>query len=143
MVASVSLAFAQGEPPHKLIHFTINAPYQLKVGNTVLPSGKYILYQIMESDSNLFALHPMDLTHEPIAMVRTTRIEYPGRIGYDGKFTVFFDNEETSHHYHPTMSSDHPIMTGWAVTGLDGWEIVSVVEKKGAFQRWTAMARRK
>lgn len=72
----------------------------------------------------------------PIATVRTVRVEYPGRIGYDGKFTVFFENEETSH-------SDHPVVSGWAVTGLDGWQIVSVVEKKDAFRRWTAMARRK
>lgn len=136
-VAAVSVAFAQGEPPKKLIHFTINVPYELKVGNLVLPSGKYILYQVMESDANLFGLHPTDLTHEPIAAVRTVRIEYPGRIGYPGKhFTVFFDNEEMTR-------GDHPVMTGWAVTGLDGWEIVSVVEKKDAFRRWTAMSRRK
>jgi len=135
-VAAVSVAFAQGEPPKKLIHFTINVPYELKVGNLVLPSGKYILYQVMEGDANLFALHPTDLTHEPIAAVRTTRIEYPGRVGHPGKFTVFFDNEEASR-------SNLPVMTGWAVTGLDGWEIVSVVEKKDAFRRWTAMSRRK
>jgi hypothetical protein len=27
----------------------------------------------------------------------------------------------------------HPVLTGWTIPGLDGWEVISVVEKKGGY----------
>src|SRR5438105_553575 len=76
MTAAVATtAFGQG-PLQKRVDFSINVPYAVRMGNYILPAGDYVLHQVMMNDLNLFALHPRDLTHEPIAMIRTTRIEY-------------------------------------------------------------------
>lgn len=66
---------AQG-PLHKRINFSINVPFEMKKANIVLPPGNYVLFQMNSNDPHLFALYRDDLTHSPIAMIRTTRIDY-------------------------------------------------------------------
>jgi hypothetical protein len=66
-------ALAQG-PLHKRINFTINVPFELKKAGAVLPPGNYVLYQISQNDPQMFALYQGDMTHAPIAMIRTTRV---------------------------------------------------------------------
>jgi len=104
------------------IDFSINTPFALRMGDYMLPAGTYVLHRVLENDPNLFALHPGDLTHEPIAMIRTARIEYQsGRYPEDTK--LFVDMDEVS-------PDNHPVVQGWTVPGMDGWEVISVVEKK-------------
>src|SRR5262245_45665644 len=67
--------FGQG-PLQKRINFSINTPYALRMGEYMLPPGNYVLRQVLQNDLNLFALYPEDLTNEPIAMIRTVRIDY-------------------------------------------------------------------
>ena len=106
----------------KRVNFNISSPFALRMGDYVLPSGKYVLIQVLDSDTNLFALHPEDLTNEPIAMIRTVRIEYPsGRLPDDTK--LFIELDERS----PQVQA---VVDGWTIPGLDGWEVIGVVEKK-------------
>jgi hypothetical protein len=126
MAAAASFAFSQ-EAPRKLIRFTIDTPFEIKMKQLVLPAGKYILHQVTASDANLFNLHQNDLTQSPIAVVRTSRIDY-STTGYPEQFKLFLSNEESN-------QGDHPVLTGWAVSGTDGWEIVSVVTHKDVAQR--------
>jgi len=114
----------------KRIDFSINTPFALRMGNYLLPPGKYVLHQVLPNDSNLFALHPQNLTKEPIAMIRTARIEYPsGRTPSDTKLFVELDERS---------SEVQPVLEGWVIPGTDGWEVIGVVEKKsGALAKWT------
>jgi hypothetical protein len=121
MTVSGSIIFAQTSP-RKLVHFSVNTSQEVRMGQVVLPAGKYILRQVMESDANLFNLYQDDLTRSPIAAIRTVRINY-SVTGYPKKSQFFLSNEETK-------QGDSSILTGWAITGLDGWKIVSVVQKK-------------
>ncbi|HKP85491.1 MAG TPA: hypothetical protein VJZ26_05310 [Blastocatellia bacterium] len=121
MIAAVaSIALAQG-PLHKRVNYTINVDYALRMGDYVVPPGQYVLYQINVLDPNLFALYREDMTHSPIAMIRTTRIEYHGN-RYPSKTKVLLDIDESS-------SDLHPVIKGWTIPGEDGWEIISVVAK--------------
>lgn len=126
MMAAASLAFSQ-EAPRKLIRFSIDVPFEVKMKQLVLPAGKYLLHQVTPSDSNLFNIYQNDLTQAPIATVRTSRIDY-SITGYPEQFKLFLSHEEPN-------QGDHPVLTGWAVAGADGWEIVSVVANKETLER--------
>jgi hypothetical protein len=73
--AAVVPALAQG-PLQKRVNFTINVPFELKKGRAVLPPGNYVLFQVNAANPSLFALYPEDMTHTPIAMIHTTRVDY-------------------------------------------------------------------
>jgi hypothetical protein len=120
MVATVSMALAQG-PLQKRVNYMINVDHALKLGDYMLPAGKYVLYQINANDLNLFALYQNDMTHSPVAMIRTTRIDYNGS-DYPDKTRIMLDIDEAS-------SDVHPVLRGWNIPGDDGWEIISVVVK--------------
>ena len=120
IVAAASLAFAPG-PVQKRINYTINVAHELKMGDYMIPPGQYVLYQITKDDPGLFALYRENMTHSPIAMIRTTRIEFEGR-RYPSKSKILLDMDESS-------SDLHPILKGWTIPGEDGWEIISVVAK--------------
>ena len=120
LVATASMAFAQG-PIQKRVNYTINVDHALKMGDYMVPAGKYVLYQVSANDLNLFALYQNDMTHSPIAMIRTTRIEYNGG-DYPDKTRIMLDIDESS-------SDVHPVLRGWNIPGMDGWEIISVVAK--------------
>jgi hypothetical protein len=119
-VAMTAIAFAQG-PIHKRVNYTINVPYELRMGDYMLPAGKYVLYQINQNDTNLFGLYQMDLTDEPIAMIRTVRIDYSGT-EYPEDTKMILDIDESSY-------DSHPVLRGWNIPGMDGFEIISVVAK--------------
>jgi hypothetical protein len=121
LTAIAAMAFGQG-PLHKRVNYTINVSHALRMGDYMLPPGKYVIYQINENDTNLFALYQDELTHSPIAMVRTTRIEYPNR-EYPSKTGLYMDIDESS-------QDVHPVLKGWNIPGEDGWEIISVVSKR-------------
>jgi hypothetical protein len=61
------------------------------------------------------------LTHSPIAMVRTVRIDYRGS-EYPGDDSMLLSNDEE-------VTDALPIIGGWNIAGDDGWEIVSTVPK--------------
>ena len=121
LTAMAAMAFGQG-PLHKRVNYTINVGHALKMGDYMLPAGKYVIYQINENDTNLFALYPEELTNSPVAMIRTTRIEYPNR-DYPSRTGLFLDIDESSR-------DSHPVLKGWNIPGEDGWEIISVVSKR-------------
>ncbi len=129
VAALITVSFAQG-PLNKLINYDINAPHALRMGEYVLPPGKYVLYQINSNDPNLFALYRHDRMRPPIAMIRTTRIDYAAR-GYPEKTKIFLNIDEERNGYNSL-----PELQGWTIPGMDGWEIISVVEsKRGALAR--------
>jgi hypothetical protein len=118
MVAAASMAFAQG-PINKRINYTINVSHTMRMGDYLMSPGRYVLYQINQNDPNLFALYQNDMRHSPVAMIRTTRIDYQSG-DYPGKTSMMLDVDESS-------SDLHPIIRGWNIPGEDGWEIISVV----------------
>ena len=115
-----SLALAQG-PIHKRVNYSINVSHALRMGDYILPAGKYVLYQPNQNDVNLFALYNMDLRRSPIAMIRTTRVDYHAN-DYPDDTRLMLSMDETS-------SDNHPVLRGWTIPGMDGWEIISVVAK--------------
>lgn len=116
-----TIAMAQG-PMHKRVNYAINVNHALQMGNYMLPPGKYVLYQVDQNNTNLFALYAEDMTHSPVAMITTTRIEYKsGETPDDTRLLV--DIDESS-------SDSRPVLRGWNIPGMDGWEIISVVAKK-------------
>lgn len=119
---------AQG-PLHKRVNFTINVPFELKKGKTVLPPGNYVLFQININDPQLFALYEEDMTHAPIAMIRTTRIGYSGG-RYPGKTKLLMDTDES-------WPQKYPVLEGWNIPGDDGWEVIGAVTRlKGLNSRY-------
>ena len=120
IVAAASQTVAQG-PIHKRLNYTVNVTHSLRMGDYLVPPGQYVLYQINANDPNLFALFREDMTHSPIAMIRTTRIDYQGT-SYPSKTKILLDIDESS-------SDLHPVIKGWTIPGEDGWEIISVVAK--------------
>jgi hypothetical protein len=127
LTAITAIAMGQG-PVHKRVNYTINVSHSLRMGDYMLPPGKYVIYQINQNDTNLFALYQNDMTESPVAMIRTTRVEYrlgdtPSRTG------MILDIDESSRDVHPSLK-------GWNIPGEDGWEIISVVSKReGALTR--------
>jgi hypothetical protein len=129
IAALITVSFAQG-PLNKLINYDINASHALRMGEYVLPPGKYILYQINSNDPNLFALYRNDRMRPPIAMIRTARIDFAAR-GYPEETKIFLNIDEERNGYNSL-----PELQGWTIPGMDGWEIISVVEsKKGMLAR--------
>ena len=98
----------------------IGSPFELKKGKTVLPPGNYVLFQVNISDPRLFALYEEDMTHAPIAMIRTTRINYSAR--YPGKTKLLMDTDES-------WPQKYPVLEGWNIPGDDGWEVIGTVTR--------------
>ena len=117
VLAVASSALAQGSLRER-VHFTINVPAAMKMGDYMLPAGKYLLRQVSATDPNLFALHRGDDTDTPIATLRTTRVDYkPGEYPKDAKIRLEVDEA-------PGVA--HPTLRGWTIPGQDGWEIIAV-----------------
>lgn len=110
-------ALAQG-PLHKRVNFSISTPYELK-GGAILPAGDYVLYQIDTNDPSLFALYRDNMTHSPVAMIRTTRIDYSGR-RYPSHTRLLIDTDES-------WPQKYPVLEGWNIPGDDGWEVIAAV----------------
>jgi hypothetical protein len=106
------------EPLRKRMDFTVSADYRLSMGGYVLPAGNYILYQVADNNSNVFALYQGDMTHSPIAMVQTTRID--NTTSWPRHTKMHWQIEES-------YGGSIPTITGWQVAGTDGWEIIAVV----------------
>jgi hypothetical protein len=122
-VAAVAPALAQG-PIQERINFTVSGPFELKGTNMVLAGGNYVLFQIDPRDRQLFALYEGDMTHSPIAMIRTARVYYkPGRL--PGKTMMLMETNEAS-------SQNYEVLEGWNVPGDYGWEVISVTPRRGA-----------
>jgi len=119
-VLPVMNASAQG-PIQKRVNFWINVPFEISESNMILPAGDYVLYQILPNDQTLFALYKDDRTHPPIAMIRTVRIEYAAS-GYPGETRMLLDRDEE-------RDVIYPVITGWNIPGMDGFEIISVTGK--------------
>ena len=113
-------ALAQG-PLQKRVNFTINVPFELNKGQMTLQPGHYVLYQVSMNDPHLFALYPEDLTHSPIAIIRTVRIDYSAN-RYPSKTRLLMDTEES-------WPQRYPVLEGWNIPGEDGWEVISVVTR--------------
>ncbi|HYP29866.1 MAG TPA: hypothetical protein VE262_24365 [Blastocatellia bacterium] len=120
LAALASTTFAQG-PLHKRVNYEINVRHALRMGDYMLPPGRYVLYQIHQNDVNLFGLYQEDLTNEPVAMIRTVRVEHPGADAPDDTKLVLEMDE--------SGAAADPILRGWNIPGMDGWEIISVVSK--------------
>jgi hypothetical protein len=123
LVAMTTMALGQG-PLHKRVNYSINVHYALRMGDYMLPPGKYVLYQINQNDTNLFALYQKDMMRSPIAMIRTTRIEY-NTGDYPDKTAILLNIDETSR-------DNHPVLRGWNIPGMDGFEIISVVASENS-----------
>jgi hypothetical protein len=123
MAASARMSLGQG-PLHKQVNFDINVAYSLRMGHYLLPAGHYILYQINANDLNLFALYLNVMTHPPIAMIRTVRIDY-AVTGWPEKTRMLLSIDESS-------PDQHPVILGWNIPGDDGWQIISVVPKNNS-----------
>jgi hypothetical protein len=107
-------------PIRKRVDFTVNADYRLRMQNYLLPAGKYILYQVSDNNPHLFGLYQEDLARSPIAMVHTARIDYTTRWP-----------QKTAMHWHlqESFGRSGPVITGWQIPGMDGWEIIAVVPR--------------
>jgi hypothetical protein len=121
MLAITATSLAQG-PMMKKVYLTINVPYRLRMGDYMLSSGKYTIYQVMQSDPNLFFLYRGDMETTPIAAIRTVRVDHAAG-HYPGKTEIrwLFDEESSL--------PNTPVVTGWEIPGEDGFEIVSVVAR--------------
>ena len=130
MGATVIPAVAQG-PSHKRVNFTINVPFELNKAHVVLPPGNYVLYQISTNDPQLFALYQEDMTHSPIAMIRTVRIDYSGS-RYPSKTRLLMDTDES-------WPQKYPVLEGFNIPGDDGWEVIGCVARlRGLNTRYEA-----
>jgi len=120
LAASLGMALAQG-PLRKQVNYDINVPYAMRMANYMLPAGHYVLKQVSNNDLNLFALYQGDMMHSPIAMIRTTRIEYSnGR--WPEKTRMLLTIDESS-------LDAHPVLRGWNIPGEAGWEVITVVPR--------------
>lgn len=120
--SSVVPAFAQGLLQER-ITFSTSAPFELKGTNVVLPAGDFVLFQIDPHDRTVFALYEEDMTHSPVAMIRTIRIYHDlGRL--PGKTKVLMDDEGSPRNL--------AVLEGWNVPGDYGWEVVSVTPNRHA-----------
>lgn len=113
-----------GEPLHKRVNYTISAPFALRMGDYLLPAGKYVLYQISQNNPNLFGLYQEDMMSPPIAILRTVRIDYSVK-GWPEKTKLLLTRDEESY-----GRESVPVLRGWTLPGMDGWEIISVVQGK-------------
>lgn len=116
--ATCALTMAQG-PVLKRINYQANVSYRL--GDYIAPPGAYVIYQQSRNDLNLFGLYQNDVGREPIAIIRTIPIDYSVS-GYPDKARVFFEIDESD-------KEARPVLRGWTIPGVGGWNIVSVVRK--------------
>ena len=122
IVALGGSSFAQRDR----LHFTIDAPYRLRMDNYILPAGRYQIYQVSNNDLNTFFLYYGDRTHSPVAVLHTIGRGFNGR--WPDKAKVYWKISESG------MRSV-PVVTGWDIPGYTGWEIVGVVTKSGGGER--------
>jgi hypothetical protein len=109
-------------PIQKRVNFTIDSPFKIETGNSIMPPGDYVLYQINRNNTKLFALYQDDLTEGPVAMIQTVRVGYlPGE--YPEESELFLNTDEQS-----DSAQSVAELIGWTIPGLDGWEVISVVE---------------
>ena len=134
LAAPMLMVSAQG-PLLKRVEFTINTPFEMKKSGVVLPAGKYILHQVQKDDLNLFAMHKDNLMHSPIAMVRTTRISY--LTGDEPQEVEMLTNGDVE------SANSFPVITGWTIPGMDGWEIIATVPDSDRVAGFTSKAYRK
>ncbi|MFN7948933.1 MAG: hypothetical protein U0Z53_26505 [Blastocatellia bacterium] len=130
MVVMTGMAvYAQG-PLHKRVNYSINVPYALRMGDYMLPAGHYVLYQIDQNNPNLFGLYQGDLTHPPVAILHTVRIDFASR-GWPEKTKLLIRHEEEGY-----GQDTVPVLRGWTIPGMDGWEIIGVVQaRRGVLAR--------
>src|SRR5581483_698756 len=131
LMMSGVVSFAQG-PLQKQVFYTINVDHALRMGDYILPAGRYELFQINSNNPNLFALYQNDRMHSPIAMIYTARIDYQAQ-GYPQKTQIMYTIDEESRSVargRAHVRENLPVLKGWTIPGFDGWEIISVVEKK-------------
>lgn len=112
------MALGQGPRPQR-VNVTFDTPYELKVGEYVLPAGQYVLCQINDREANLFSLFPNDPTRSPLATLMTVRAYYPATESPDETRLVLRADESSP--------MNLPVWQGWKMPGLTGWEIVGVV----------------
>lgn len=115
--------YAQGKARDR-VNFNINSRFELRMGDYVLPPGKYILQEVGATASpDLFALYQETRMNAPIAMIQTTRIRYnAGEYPDKAQILLAFDPED--------KVFGVPTLTGWKVPGKDGWRVTGVVEKE-------------
>ncbi|HJQ25417.1 MAG TPA: hypothetical protein VKA60_15965 [Blastocatellia bacterium] len=119
-----SIVLAQG-PMQKRVNYTINVEYKLRMGDYMLSPGRYVLYQISMNDPNQFALYADNMTHSPVAMIRTMRIQY-NTTNYPSKTKMLLETDESG-------DMAEPMIRGWTIPGEDGWQIISVVSKNDRY----------
>lgn len=117
-----------GQAIPRKVHYTINVAHQLRLGDYLLPAGKYVLWQAIPNDASVFKLHPETTRNEPIAIVRTTRIR-SNDYWEPSKDQMLLRIDESS------TSGALPVLRGWNIAGEDGFEIISVVPKKNLLVR--------
>ena len=123
MALAVSLSVGAQNPLHKKVNYSIDTEFELRMGDYILPAGKYVLFQIDLDNPNLFGLYRGDLTKEPVALIKTVRKTYPtGDFPDKTKIKLVMDEEN------PRRETVQ-VLKGWTVPGTDGYEIVGVVEK--------------
>ena len=120
LTASIGAVLAQGQIK-KQVNYDINVPYEMRMANYLLPPGHYILRQVSDNDLNLFALYQGDMMHSPVAMIRTTRIQY-GSGRWPEKTRMLLTIDES-------RDEAIPILRGFNIPGEDGWEVIAVVPK--------------
>jgi len=116
-IATMSLA----QYKYNRLNYTINVDYSLRMGKYILPAGKYVLHQVEERDLTLFALYKNDMTHSPIDMIQTSRIDYLSS-EYPSKAGLIINMNESG-------PAAHPVLQGFNLPGLDGFEIIGVVAR--------------
>jgi hypothetical protein len=129
MVAATVISVSAQGPIHKQVIFTINAPFEMHKSGVILPAGKYVLYQVSANDLNLFALYKENLSHSPLAMVRTTRIDYHTN-EYPDETQMLVNTDEEANENVPTIK-------GWTIPGMDGWEIIATVPDRDRIARYS------
>ncbi len=129
MVAATVISVSAQGPLHKQVIFTINAPFELHKSGAILPAGKYVLYQVSQNDLNLFALYKENLSHSPLAMVRTARIEYQAN-DYPDETQMLLRTDEMA-------NENVPVINGWTIPGMDGWEIIATVPDRNRIEKYS------
>ena len=121
----ISFVAAAQVPQQEKIHFSVATPFELKGTDIVLPAGNYLLFQVAPNDRSLFALYQDDMTHSPLAMIRTVRIYYSlGRL--PGKAKMLMETDEAS-------AQNYPVLEGWNTPGDYGWRVIEITPRSGAF----------
>jgi hypothetical protein len=123
VVMAASLTFAQNQM-YKRVHVDVDTPTAILMTDYVLPAGNYVLMQVNPNDYNLFALYEEGEQHKPIALVRTTRVDYGEGI----------TAQETSLDYGTAEAGrmTYRELRGWTIPGEDGWEVISVDVKNSS-----------